>query len=149
MQLANSFNRCIILKLCKIILQCTVGLLSCSPPGPCYPPLLAPPSSLPWQLRAPQNFQTPRSQPWSAWTCGRDTGCCRKACDGHRGRGSSGFPSERHCTGSSGTGKACDLREEKVASHLCAHTLPAQRPKGQDQYHQHHQCYYYCFAKIK
>lgn len=82
---------------------------SCITPGPCCPPPLALPSSPVWQLQVPPNSQKLRSQLWSAWTCGRDTGCCQKACDGRREHGSSDFPSERHCTGSSGTGKACDL----------------------------------------
>lgn len=84
---------------------------SCITPGPCCPPPLALPSSPAWQLQVPPNSQKLRSQFWSAWTCGRDTGCCQKACDGHREHGSSDFPSERHCRGSICTGKACDLRD--------------------------------------
>lgn len=80
-------------------------------PGPCRPPPPALSSSPLWQLQVPPNSQKLRSQLWSAWTCGRDTGCCQKACDGHRERGSSDFPFERHCTGSICTGKACDLRD--------------------------------------
>lgn len=86
---------------------------SCITPGPCCPPPLALPSSPVWQLQVPPNSQKLRSQLWSAWTCGRDTGCCQKACDGHREHGSSDFPSERHCTGSICTGKACDLRDRR------------------------------------
>lgn len=78
-------------------------------PGPCCPPLTALPSSLPWQPPAPPNSQQLPSRLWSAWTCGRGTGCCRRACGGHRARGSSDFPSERHCRGSICTGKAGDL----------------------------------------
>lgn len=126
MQLANSYTRCIILKLCKRILQYTGRLLSCAPPGPCSPPAWAPLSSPPWQLWGLRNSQRPPRRLWSAWTCGRDTGCCQKACDGRRGRASSGSPSERHCRGSSGTGKACDLWAQRAVCQLCClHPPPA------------------------
>ena len=44
---------------------------------------------------------------------GRGRGCCRRACGGHRGRGSSGCPSGKRCTGSTGTGTASGLDNNK------------------------------------
>lgn len=66
---------------------------------------------LPHGLPHPPGSLELLSPPESAWTCGPGTGCCQKACDGHRGRGSSGSPSGRHCTGSIGTGRAGDLHK--------------------------------------
>ena len=40
---------------------------------------------------------------------GQGRGCCRRACGGRRGRGSSGCPSVRRCRGSTDTGRASEL----------------------------------------
>lgn len=96
------------------------GSLSCGPAGPGCPPPPARLSCPPWRPWGLQNSQKPLSRLWSAWTGGQDTGCCQKACDGRTGRGSSGSPSGRHCRGSSDTGKAGDLRAERVASQYCS-----------------------------
>lgn len=45
---------------------------------------------------------------------GPGTGCCRRACGGHTGRGSSGCPSGTRCRGSTCTGTASGLQEGRT-----------------------------------